>query len=72
MNQPFYSYLVSVLELFQLDIESVVFVYRVAQKLEIVLLNFYFDLCQTSPISYHNMYTFPLYILLCTLISNVN
>ena len=58
MNQLFHSYLVSVLELFQPGIESVAFVCMVIQKLEIVLLNFYFDLCQMLPISYHNIYTF--------------
>ena len=50
MNQLFYSYLVLVLELFQPSIESVAFVCMVAQKLEIVLLNFYSDICQMLPI----------------------
>ena len=60
MNQLFHSYLVSVLELFKPDIESMVFEYKAAQILEIVLLNFYFDLYQMSLISYHNICTFPL------------
>ena len=55
-----FSYLVSVLELFQSNIVSMVFEYMVAQILETVLLDFYHDLCQTSLISYHNTCTFPL------------
>ena len=58
MNQLFYSYLVLALELSQPDVELVVFVCMVAQKLEIVLSNSYPDLCQTLLISYHNIYTF--------------
>ena len=58
MNQLFCSYLVSVLELFQPDIVSVVFEYKAAQILEIILLNFYLNLYQTLLISYHNTYTF--------------
>ena len=58
MNWLFHSYLVPVLELFQSDTKSMVFEYKATQILEIVLLNFYFDLCQILPISYHNTYTF--------------
>ena len=46
-NLLFYSFLVSELELFQSDIESVVSVYRAVQKLEIVLSNFCLGLFQS-------------------------
>ena len=58
MNQLFYSYLVSELELFQPGTQSVVSVCRAVQKLETVLLSFNYGLYQMLPVSYHNTYTY--------------
>ena len=52
MNWLFHSYLVSVLELFQSDIKSMVFVHKAAQTLEIVLLDFYLNLYQIDTTSF--------------------
>ena len=54
MTELIHSYPKLEQELFQFDTSLAFFVYRVVQILGIVLFNFFLDIFQMSPISYHN------------------